>query len=528
MKYLKFVFLFLVVTQITCGKGGETIDKIKSLAEEGKQYLSEGNFQSAETKFDEILKLDPNNCDGIYGMMLSKLMKFLNQVLGEASSIGGLIPQTNEIDTIAESVLKTILEGKGNLLEIESYVALAEAKNCSFELVKLPIAFAGIEIRGEWDIHEAHLIGLVLDAIEGIIEFLLAYDLSVQTGPLISAISDNSLKLSLDDITGTLRGLGLIFDTSPDFLKWHPLPERRNYFDASAGDFSSFFRRLNGVLDVFTEQDKNPQDDIIAWVDSDGDGTVSSGDSILINAYDMETGGQIIDLSQYSSLLLPVVNSMLPDWKTKLQRCEDAFAFRLQPGERISLNDLLLGFGTLLGIPNIFEFDILAFYKGADYSGTAVKPLRELIPYLYDHDNNAGTSRVLLVEGESFSLPPQGTESYLFQGDSIHFNIGFDWNVDDPSTDPVTGEIKKDCAISPEKGFEIGTDANGVPIYLPLLYFGFTEPSFNGAIYVDSGGSCGDSSGFVRANVYSLNKALNRIIASLSTLLSGGPGGLPF
>ncbi len=517
--YTLILFLFLA-----CSNGGKSIDRTKTLVEEGKEFLSSGEFENARTKFEEVLSLDPNNCDGIYGMLLSNLMIFLDRVTGSLGSVSGLVPQATEIDTIAGGLLETFLD---NFKEIESWVSLVEANNCSFTLEKLPVGFADLELRGEWDIHEAHLVGVVLDAGEGLIEFLLGYDLSLNTAELMKAISDGSLKLDMEDIVGTLRGLGFIFESSPTFLAWHPEPQRRGYFDSSAGEFSSLFRRLNGFLDIFSEQDENPEDDIIGWVDGDGDGALSSGDNMIINAYSMETGELLLNLSQYSSLLLPILGSMLNDIKNKLTRAEDAFALRLPQGERISFNDLLLGFGTLLRIPDNLEFDVLAFYKGPDYSGTDLKPLRDILTYWYDHDSNAETPSVLLIEGEVFSAPPPGTESYLFQGDSEHFMIGFDWNPEDTSTD-TTGRIKKDCVLPPEKGIEIGTDSNGAPVYLPLIYSGFKDPSFNGAIYVDSGGSCGDASGFKKADVYSLNKALNQILNAISELFSSGAVVLPF
>jgi len=520
-KLLLFLFLILF---FACGKHDETIDKIQALSSEGKELLTQGDYQNARKKFEEILNLAPENCDGIYGMFLSELMIFLEKTFNSVGSAGAFIPMANEIDTIAGSLLETILN---DLTKIEKYVSLAEANNCSFELSRLPVSFLNIEFRGEWDINEAGLIGGVLDLLEGILEFLLSLDFSVDTASILTAINTGDINLSMDDIVGTLRSLGIIIETSPDFLKWNPDVKRREFFDTSASDFSSLFRRLNIFLDIFTEQDSNPRDDIIAWVDEDGDGAVSSGDQLILNIYDIKTGEALVDLSSYTSLLLPLVGSLLNDWKTKLKRVEDAFAFRLPPGERISLNDVLLGFGNMLGVPNVFEFDILAFYKGSDYSGSSVKPLRELLPYIYDHDADPSTPSVMLVEGETYSPPPAGTGSYLFQGDSGHFNVGIDWNPGDSSIDHVTGEIRRDCTVPAEKGIQIGTDDNGTPIYLPLLYFAFPDPSFNGTVYTDSGGSCGDASGFNRANVYSINKAINRLILGLTTLLSAGVG-IPF
>ncbi len=524
MKAIRYYVSVILLLFLACSNGGERIDRARILAEEGKEFLSSGEFENARTKFQEVLNLDAENCDGIYGMLLSNLMIFLDRVTGSLGSVSGLVPQATEIDTIAGGLLEAVLN---DFEEIESWVSLVEAKNCSFNLEKLPVRFADLELRGEWDIHEADLIGVVLDAGEGLIEFLLGYDLSLNTAELMKVISDGSLKLDMEDIVGTLRGLGFIFESSSTFLTWHPEPERREYFDSSAGDFSSLFRRLKGFLDIFSEQDESPQDDIIAWVDGDGDGTLSSEDDLIINAYSIETGELILDLSQYTSLILPILGSMLNDLRSKLTRAEDAFAFRLPQGERISFNDLLLGFGSLLGIPNNLEFDILAFYKGPDYSGTNLKPLRDILPYWYDHDSNSETPPVLLIEGEIFSQPQPGTEAYLFQGDHEHFMLGFDWNPEDASTD-TTGRIKKDCVLPSEKGIEIGTDSNGAPIYLPLLYLGFKDPTFNGAIYVDSGGSCGDASGFKKADVYSLNKALNNFINVISGLLGSDSLGLPF
>lgn len=519
-----WIFSLAVVLNLNCSKDEGSSDKIAAISQEGKVYLSQGEFQSSKAKFEEILNIDPENCDGLYGMLLSELMIYIDQITSALGSTGGLLPQSNEIDTIAGSMLTTVLT---DFQSIESWVSKVEAKSCSFTLENLPMKFLNLEIRGEWDVHEAHLIGIILDAVEGVLEFLLGYDLSVNVSTVTSALSNGSLKLDLKDIVGTLRGLGFIVESSPSFLTWHPDVKRREFFDKSAGDFSSLFKRVNGLLDLFTEQDENPQDDIIAWVDGDGDGTVSSGDSLIINAYSLETGEPLVDLSQYSAIILPLVGSLLNDWKMKLTKLEDAFAFRLPQGERVSLNDMLLGFGNILSIPNIIEIDVLAFYKGSDYSGVTVKPLREILPYLYDNDANPETPSVWLVEGETYSSPPPQTETYLFQGDSEHFAIGFDWNPGDSSTDD-TGKIKKDCTLPSEKGIKVGEDDNGAPIYLPLLYLGFQDPSFNGALYVDSGGSCLDPGGFNVANVYSANKAINRLLNALSVLLASGVSGLPF
>lgn len=530
MKKLSLL-IFILLLVISCSNRSSTEDRIRSLSEEAKESLSAGDYQSARTKFEEILAIDENSCDGLYGIFLCDTLEFIDytaQLLNSAGSLGSqsyLKPEaTNAIDSIAGSMLGNFLDW---FKRIDTSAALVEGNGCSFTIEKLPVKGLGIEFRGEFDVQEAHLIGLIMDAGEAILEYLLSFDLSVETGPLIELFSGGSLNLSLDDVVGLLRTLGVVFSTSPNFLKWHPEAQRSGNFDLVPQDISSLFRRLNGVLDIFTEQDENPSDDIIAWVDGDGDGTVSSGDELVVNIYNLETGEPLVDLSSYTAILLPVVQSQLSSWKGTLTRIEDAFAFRLAPGERVSLNDFLLGLGSLLGIPNVIEIDVLAFFKGPDYTGTNVMPLRDFVPFLYDHDNDPSTYPVLLIEGETYSLPPPGTETYLFQGDAEHFGIGLDWNPSDPSIDHLTGRIRTDCVLPKSSGIQIGTGDNGEPIYLPLIYSGFLHPDFNGSIYVNAGGSCGDSSGVSMANVYTLNKALNQLIVAIGDIIGGGVG-LPF
>lgn len=525
-------FLLISILVISCSNRSSTDNRINSLSEEAKELLGSGDYQDARTKFEEILSIDENNCDGLYGIFLCDTLELINytgELINTAGTIGlqsSLKPRaTNAIDSIAGEMLGNFLEW---FKKVDSSASLVESNNCSFTIEKLPIQQFGIEFRGEFDVHEAHLIGLIMDAGESFLEYLLSFDLSVETAPLIEMFSNGTLDLSFNDVVGLLRTAGgIIFATSPDFLKWHPEAQRRANFDVVPQDMASLFKRLNGLLDLFTEQDENPSDDIIAWVDADGDVAVSSGDKLLVNIYNPDTGESLIDLSSYATILLPIIQSQLPLWKSTLQRIEDAFAFRLTPGERISLNDFFLGFGSLIGIPNVFEIDVLAFFKGVDYSGMNVEPLRDFIPFLFDHDSNPSTYPVLLVEGESSGVPPAGTEAYLFQGDVNHFAIGQDWNPSDASIDHLTGEIRNDCVIPQSSGIQIGTDDNGNPIYLPLIYFGFVFPDFNASIYVNAGGSCNDSSIVSKANVYTMNKALNQLIIALANILGGGSP-LPF
>ena len=518
-KFFNYAALIFIIVFFGCESG--TQNRINSLSKEGKESLSTGDYEGAKGKFSEILSLDGSHCDGLYGMLLGEMMAFIdsvygyidltNSITGNQSAQSGLrLQQAGVVDGVIYEVANIFLDYFKNL---DFYAVRVKEMKCSFSLSMLPISRSGIEFRGEWDEHEAHFISMLSNGGKAIVNFLIAHNLDVNTVPIRGARDSGLLKFNPEDVVVFLRSVGFIVETSPELLKWSTNAVRRASFDAVPQYCAAMFHEAKELLNIFTEQDKTPYDDIIAWVDVDNDGIPSSGDKLILNVYKMDTGEPAVDLSGYTGIFLPILASSMDDWRAKITRVEDAFAFRLSSGERISFDEILPWFGSMLGISNTLEFDIIALFKGMDYTGENVRPLRDLLPYLFDHDGNSSTYQIFLVEGEIFGTPLQGKEGYLFNGDAKHFGIGTDWNPSDTSIDHASGEIKPDCAVPNQTGVQIGIDSYGNPVYLPLIYGGWPDPSFNGAVYTNDGGTCADSSQFSKTTVYSLNKELNRLIA---------------
>ena len=571
------ILLSGVILFLSCARGGSKCERwVRKTLDACKEELSIGNWSNAT---DECMRvIDPGGecevrdvdlCEANYLLFLSNLFYLLDSVssllplLGDLT--GGLAPSQNitlqdlieyiklaiqnkvDIDSFIYSIIQPIYL---NLTRMGSYTEYVIEHNCSVKMDKIPlkifknfsISIPGIielsgdlEIRGQWDSVEANIFSAIIDLIKGIFDLLFSYNLNLNAEGLL-----NLLTTILEGKTSTIdmiRLSGVVFYES-DFLKWHDV--RKNLFTYADDEISSFFIKISNALNtLFTEQDENPKDDIIYWVDKDKNKTFTGQDELCINIYKSGSDELVLEgLCNFLKALLSqeYINSI----KTLFSEIGECIEYKEEDEEcTVSLANVI----------NTMTLEMLPFLdnihlKPRKFFGPIDKrkPLRDYLPFLYDPDGEGKLLPVFLIEAEgypgtgtsyiSINCPPtysNGTTSYVcyyaldgqktqypdpgtstlhifyqMEGDSRHFSVGFKWNETDESIGD-DGSMEKDC-------FSLPAELSSYQIF----YLGMIDPTFGGAILVNPAiderefpGCSGTPNQFLPPN----NLYLNRVLA---------------
>ncbi len=571
------ILLAGVFLLFSCSAGGSKCERwvVKTL-DACKEALRDGRWTDS---MDECLRvIDPESecevrdvdlCEANYLLFLSNLFYLLDSVSSLLPLIedfaGGMLSPSQDI-TLEDIIqyVKFILEKKVNidsfiysiiqpiylnLTRMEGYTNFVIDKNCSLKMDKIPLKIfknfsisvpgmvelsGDMEFRGEWDSVEANIFSAVIDLIKGIIDLLFSYDLNLNAEGLLNLL----VTISGGNVSTIqlLRFSGGLFYKS-DFLKWHK--DRANLFTYADDEISSFFIKMSNALNtLFTEQDENPKDDIIYWVDKDNNKKFSSTDELCINLY--RTGVDELALSGLCNTLKPFLSQEYIDsMKTLFSEVGGCVKYEKEDEEcSISLANVI----NTISIGIIVFLDNLSF-KPRKFFGDPKerKPLRDFMPFLYDPDDDGILLPVFLIEaeaypgsgtayisipcppsysdgatsyvcyyaldGEKYKYPDPGTSTlnvfYQYEGDSVHFSTGFRWNENDESVGE-DGSINKDC-------FSLPSELSSYQ----LFYFGMNDPSFGGALLVNPGidqkefpGCEGTTDEFLTPNNLYLNRVL--------------------
>lgn len=349
-KLLRILLLFVLAGTGCTKEIGEKFTQI----DRGKEYLSYGQFREALNEFNSVAQKDPDNCDAAYGILLANTgigIETLSNLFNTALSLftqGGTAPvnlaSSSEILPEAENPIDSLIESffipfLSEFEQVEKSVQKIEGLQCSFYLEHYVVDFRlsnllriYVDLRGEWSIVEAKLIGAVFDLINALDYIVLSLDLSINTGPVFRQLLDIAVDLAnnpqiLDCITSGsdvlgcfsqagdniitspvirkilsvfqgdfitfLQGIGFIVDQSPNFLQWHP--DRYSYFLDVGDEFASALTRIadsltilfNKTAEVYSSQIDDPYDDIIVFDDGENErrGKADSSDKLYINAY---------------------------------------------------------------------------------------------------------------------------------------------------------------------------------------------------------------------------------------------------
>ncbi len=481
---------------------------------DAKWYLENGFYRISSALYEEEVKKNENNCSAHYGLLLSRFLFFLNYII-TSSSVSGkwiseFLPQEyGDLDTIVETNLIPMREHM--IIPIISSAQSVIERNCSFrtengiEFTISVIPERKIWIGKEFLRKEAYFVRGVMGFINAFISFISSHDLSMNYGILLETLNSDYIRDKFSyDIIGLIRELGIIMDSSPEFLEWSE--ERKEMFNYTSPSLIGALEDIaSGIEETFlTETGK--EDAFFSYIDKNKDGRVNIGDEIRIGI-----------LKFYSEDGEPF------PFELPIRISDDLFGlFFFSLGEDYIKNLVLflrnlsksISNGRIL---NLSEFNEIVPYRIPIFPDTISINLKKLIP---DNYKNAVPLRrmlplwktinrktIFLVEGELGKTAYKSMEI----GDGI-----FCWTCLPGKHFPKElyglEEIDDDCLSIKPPYFEINK------MRIPLIYIYWHDPTFNNSIYVDlsSINNCPPDENYsgkeILGHNYSLNKALNYLL----------------
>ncbi|MCX5868564.1 MAG: hypothetical protein NT009_13995 [Proteobacteria bacterium] len=489
------------------------------------------------------------------------------------------------LDSVVESYIYPTIDQF--LLPLENSVKFVIENNCRFETPGIPIYLnldlsppATAWIGKKFGPAEANLFGAFTAWQLAYMYYLSSLDLHLEVTPFMHLSTEDPLS----DLVGTLRQLGLAMTSSDTFLGFHAT-RRENYNQVSPYLSLALERMAKALRLTFRESGistpAEAREHFLGYYDADQNGSLDSGDDLYLGILKFDPplsldSNQFVNIADYpinlleKSLIWTFISGDLPEKiEGLLLEIRDKLT-GADPGlfNLAELNGLLpAGFQAL---PDTFALDFHALLP-PDVS--QAKSIREFLPGwgTYDPPGGQGTELgdphpIFLDEGElgSASTPADylqevaGNDPAIFaytRGPGPHFSAQVYGTaggyfslapevkarlLQSTGADEVV-PIPDDCAQLSETSAEF----NGIKI--PLTYFYWQDPSFNGSLYVNlqslrmSGGACdaldaaSSSAGWdsasnnwpkennLRANQYSVNKALNAFLKTILPLVGSLP-----
>jgi len=506
--------LFLIFVFITGCVGGE---------KDARWYLENGFYRISSELYEKEVKENPDDCSAHYGLFLSRFLFFLSSTLssgsGSAPWISAFLPQEyGDLDTVVETnfipmkedMIVPIIASAQNVIE----------KNCSFrtengiEFTLSVVPERKIWIGKKFNRKEAFFIRSMMGFINAFISFISAHDLSMNYPLLLESLNADYIRDKIsNDIVGLIRELGMVMDSSPEFLEWSE--KRKTLFNDTSPSIRAGLEDFASWIEETFLLKNGDEDDFFSYIDKNGNGIVDTGDEIKIGImrYYSEDG------KGFPVLELPVKISS-----------KDIFGiFFFSAGEDY-LRNLVLFLRDLSEamndgrIVNISEFNKLFPFGISFFPDTMSINFKKLIP---DNYQEAIPLRKMLplwkkVKGETIFL----IEGELGRNADRSMEIGDDfcWTCLPGShfSSEIYGveEIPDDCLSINEPYFEIEK------IRIPLIYIFWQDPAFNNSLYVDlsSINNCLPDKNYSGKNIpssqYSINKAFNHLFRNLMALLS--------
>lgn len=542
-KYIPLIWILILSGCV------EKIGEPTTPIDKGKEYLIYGQYQEAINEFNKVLQKNPNNCDANYGILLANTglgIKNLNILIGTfLNTLQGLGSQPSSLISLAENPVDELVE---NYLipflqtfdVVENSVRRIEKLGCIFTLdhyvidIKLGnLLWIYMDLRGEWSITEAKIIGAIFDFFTALDYLILSLDLSINTSsalrallniaaycagkegawenPLncISNIDENLILNPLvqklikafneGDIISILRLLGFILEESPNFLNWHP--DRFSYFLDVGKEFASALTRISDSLLILLNRTEgkplpsqvdDPFDDVIVFYDGENRGRADSSDKLYLNAYNPLKPQTPMDENNWclnvfiSGLDNPssgewckntIFELLIPPLITNESILSRFLRILYKWANILSAEDMQSFINAedinVLSIINIGLPDVFAFKPQNWFTKTPEEFLKTVSPprkwLPYYKDEDGDGYAEFLIEGEYFN--PQN-----YPCGNTHIKYGdcdhFPSEVTFSYTNPPTLNLKipPDCLEPTEGIFNI--------------YLASRDPTFGGALYV--------------------------------------------
>ena len=477
----KYVLFFFLLTAVLSCSSGPSLDP---RLQEALNKLAQNNVNGAYKLVSEVLKENPEHCEA---HLVRELVGFQG-IIQELDKLMDLFSATqtalypSQLSQIVDVILRELLNPiEEYAQEMFSSSEVVWEKGCRVYVEDFPVSLRvgdtvslDVHLRGLMGRLESIVFSLLSGGILSALDFVFSHNLSVN----LSSVFELADLVRTDRFVYLLRSLGNFMELNPQFLSWNPDPAERDRFLQIPGRLASMLEKLSHLPEVLAEEGENKKS-FVRFYDNDRNRTLSWQDVVEIN-FDgsVEVFATPYTVQPYSfEIPLWVTPELVDEAESLLARM--SMHLNGDPSEALSwfhiseINAFLVAMGQE-AIPDIIAVQPLALFKGP--SGPEgfpdppqPKPLRQLVPYWYSDPFLGGTS--FMIEAEIKDDPRFIGDFYIDPGDVPHF----------PDEISFYGEKLTGLSIP----FDCVTVSESMPDYFTLLYIGFQDPTFNGAVKVN-------------------------------------------
>jgi hypothetical protein len=499
---MKKIMIICMVGLLGCAGNGSKESYEKTL----KKFLSTGDGESALTYIKEN-KDKLTECEFLYASMLANFLVFLKEI----NTLSQPVLSPSAVDYLANAYYQFIKPIEKYLVNIDEMADEIISKKCSFVLedgLKIEIGKKGGDyylmavLGDEWDEGEAYLLSIFSNILLSAIDLIFSHSGEVQTLLVPNVYSEEPL--------ATLRELGGFFDVNPRLLEFSKdpelkkrfsiLPERlkkiAEYIYSNGGTKTTSSDDTGFLAYLLNREDEYQDDDVLGFVDRGEKGKIDVGDEFVfgIKSFDAD----IINFPEVSSgIRLKITTQIYPVVKKLIETVEEysqtlweqmnAVENPEKSYKRIGfkpLNELLKELNQN-PVPEVLELDLAAFFREP-------VPLRRLLPYWYDDDNDIRTPKKFVVEGE---CPVDKGFDFIYIYDLPHFPDSFTFTYNLTEQRIVSGVRIKEDGIFPSINYTIP-------------YIAFQDPTFNNSVYVNPSATGEGANEWKLPDNYLLNRAI--------------------
>ncbi len=257
-----------------------SIDELIAL---GKSYLAHGDGEAAADAFIAARKIDAENTDATFGLMLANLMQFTNLLdkalelfsqidMGSSDGDGEIYNGSDGVGDIIQAFFNDTISRQIAQNEI-FYHKLSRGDEFDFQLENYRLAILDlpfVDFGGEFDKADLHFLGAVNALFDGVIQILLAHDLNF-----------DAANLALPEPTNysLAEQIGPYVDLLEELLNSEDYPHFLYLFENGIGrmqqagvDFGNIFRRLYRCFKQAALETDDQADDQVSYLDANANG----------------------------------------------------------------------------------------------------------------------------------------------------------------------------------------------------------------------------------------------------------------
>ena len=418
-----FFFGMMILLVSSCGTtGGDDLEKVSALLDEGKSRLSQADYLGAKVHFERILdQYDPFHSQAHFGIVIAELLELGDQASEMTHFVGGsgssgffpLVDQPGNRQ-VYEAVRGVLENLESRLLLVSNRLDLIhEDPIFRFSVQSAPI-YRGedtvVELGGEYDPGDVYCIDAVVSLLLGMAGHALSVDFLADFLGLFDFASRNLSEVLLgDEIDASLlSGLLVFLLKDPDYPGFLGCADPGHSLNSAGEWYERALRSFLASLDRVTKREGTTDSHFLYYQDANGDRTYQEEEPILFPSYrftpddtlrlqfvlapEVRAGIQVLaDAFRFSEVrvslfrhLLPVVGALVvgnseamgipPElaevvWKDIADALGDRLEFRLGPFFKnpVCLRDLLPAWNSTADRNEVFDdegkFDLAVFRR---------------------------------------------------------------------------------------------------------------------------------------------------------------------